>query len=102
MKGQVGDYSLRKVSAGVAAVVKQAIAMCGIFSNKTWGRKKRRKRKRKQKKSIERAAKGLLLVCCWHVAGSDAITLHGSSRGCHLPRQMPNHIRRNMRKIRTT
>lgn len=41
----MGDYSLRKVSAGVAAVVKQAIAMCGIFSNKTWEEKKEEKEK---------------------------------------------------------
>ena len=66
MKGQVGDYSLRKVSAGVAAVVKQAIAMCGIFSTKR-GKKKKKKKKTETvyRKGGKRAVARMLLACGW-------------------------------------
>lgn len=68
MKGQVGDYSLRKVSAGVAAVVKQAIAMCGIFSTKRGKKKKKKKKKKTEKvyrKGGKRAVARMLLACGW-------------------------------------
>ena len=62
----MGDYSLRKVSAGVAAVVKQAIAMCGIFSTKR-GKKKKKKKKTETvyRKGGKRAVARMLLACGW-------------------------------------